>query len=276
MERGQARLRGRRTGWFSLPHGLLSRRSDGRRLSKKRAGGDYNPAGEGLLAFSTLHERSKRLPHQRPTPSIKPPHAHLPVQYFEAKKSLRRFATQADWSLDGLTANRCSNETKSHSTGPRRKFPSPRPAHLSWTGIEITIPPNLCAYSEQGLMEGYNVIVLPRCGGSFADGHPSRKFSIVIIGTCRNLHRRRRTDRSTRWTRKGFAKSWTGSPHVPLEQHITTLAARWADCSPNSSGAAYQNLTGFDPSPGLAVETARRLYKHEGEAIARSGISTRS
>jgi len=86
-----------RTGWFSCARPVISR-SDGRRLSKKRAGATNIPRRRRAARFSPPARRSGRSDcrHQTTTtPSIKPPHAHLPCNISRRKKSAADLLTQS-------------------------------------------------------------------------------------------------------------------------------------------------------------------------------------
>jgi SAM-dependent methyltransferase len=119
------------------------------------------------------------------------------------------------------------------------------------------------AYSEQGLMEGYDVVVCRKCGGGFADGIPGQE---IFDRYYRDMSKyaQPQTDGRINATDAGRFRQIVDlvSAHVPPDRGIADIGCATGGLLAEFKRRGYQNLTGFDPSIDCA-ETARRLYEIE-------------
>jgi SAM-dependent methyltransferase len=122
---------------------------------------------------------------------------------------------------------------------------------------------SFAAFSEQGLMEGYDVVVCQDCGGGFADGIPDQE---VFDRYYRDMSKYAQTQAAGKINATDAERfrqiADLVSPHVPMEQRIADIGCATGGLLAEFKRRGYQNLTGFDPSLDCA-ETARRLYDIE-------------
>ncbi len=141
-----------------------------------------------------------------------------------------------------------------HSAHPRRACPV-----CLGLDAESIFRQTFAAYSEQALMEGYDVAICEKCGGGFADGIPGQE---IFDGYYRDMSKYAQPQTAGRInaTEAGRFRQIVDlvSPHLPLEQRLADIGCATGGLLAEFQRRGYRNLTGFDPSLDCA-ETARRL-----------------
>jgi SAM-dependent methyltransferase len=116
------------------------------------------------------------------------------------------------------------------------------------------------AFSEKGLMEGYDVSICKNCGGAFADHIPPQEvFDRYYHDMSKYAHPQADGRISATDAERFRQVADLVSPHMRPDQRIADIGCATGGLLAEFKRRGFENLVGFDASPSCA-EAARRLY----------------
>jgi SAM-dependent methyltransferase len=116
------------------------------------------------------------------------------------------------------------------------------------------------AFSEGGLLTGYDVVVCAECGAAYADGIPAREIFDTYYARMSKYEQSQRSGELSPVDRERFAEvADMLAPHLRPESRIVDVGCATGGLLAELQRRGFKHLLGLDPSPGCAT-VAKRLY----------------
>src|SRR5580658_537652 len=116
------------------------------------------------------------------------------------------------------------------------------------------------AFSEGGLLTGYDLVVCANCGAAYADGIPAREIFDTYYARMSKYEQSQRSGELSQTDRERFAQiADMLVPHLRPEFRIVDVGCATGGLLAELQRRGFNHLLGLDPSPGCAA-VARRLY----------------
>jgi len=116
------------------------------------------------------------------------------------------------------------------------------------------------AFSEGGLLTGYDLVVCDQCGAAFADGIPPREIFDTYYGRMSKYEQSQRSGELSPIDKERFAQvADMLAPHLRPDSRIVDVGCATGGLLAELKRRSFHNLLGLDPSPACAA-VAKRLY----------------
>ncbi len=130
------------------------------------------------------------------------------------------------------------------------------------------------AFSEGGLLTGYDLAVCGECGAGYADGIPAREVFDTYYARMSKYEQSQRRGELSPIDKERFAEvADMLAPHLRPESRIVDVGCATGGLLAELQRRGFKHLLGLDPSPGCAA-IARRLYGIEVRTMTIHELTT--
>jgi SAM-dependent methyltransferase len=126
--------------------------------------------------------------------------------------------------------------------------------------VRILFRPVFSAFSEGGLLTGYNLAVCAECGASYADGIPAREVFDTYYARMSKYEQSQRSGELSPVDRQRFVEvADMLTPHLAPASRVVDIGCATGGLLAELKRRGFHHLLGLDPSAACA-DIARRLY----------------
>lgn len=123
------------------------------------------------------------------------------------------------------------------------------------------------AFSEGGLLTGYDVVICAQCGAAYADGIPPREAFDVYYARMSKYEQSQRSGDLSKTDTERFAETVDVlAPHLRPESRVVDVGCATGGLLAELKRRGFHHLLGTDPSAACAA-VARRLYDIEVKTL---------
>jgi SAM-dependent methyltransferase len=117
-----------------------------------------------------------------------------------------------------------------------------------------------CAFSEGGLLTGYDLVVCAQCGAAYADGIPAREVFDLYYARMSKYEQSQRSGELNSTDKERFAQvADLLAAHLRPASRIVDVGCATGGLLAELQRRGFHHLLGLDPSPTCAA-VAKRLY----------------
>ncbi len=119
---------------------------------------------------------------------------------------------------------------------------------------------SFCAFSEGGLLTGYDLVVCAQCGTAYADGIPPREVFDIYYARMSKYEQSQRSGELSSTDRERFAETADMlEAYLRPDSRIVDVGCATGGLLAELQTRGFHRLLGLDPSPACAA-VAKRLY----------------
>ncbi|HTA29735.1 MAG TPA: class I SAM-dependent methyltransferase [Candidatus Cybelea sp.] len=135
----------------------------------------------------------------------------------------------------------------------------PCPVCLAQKG-RLLFRQTFCAFSEGGLLTGYDLVVCGQCGAAYADGIPAREVFDIYYARMSKYEQSQRSGELSATDKERFSETADMlAAHLRPDSRIVGVGCATGGLLAELQRRGFHRLLGLDPSPACAT-VAKRLY----------------